>query len=307
MRAELTILPPVDAARRALLGAAGMATLGTATLSAVPRLVRAQPFDSIVLESSTSRWRELRANGIADHPIGGFPNPHCPSPVRPQRHRYRMALAPQPAAQATAIGYWEFGVALNGVPLDPAGPHFRGDPDSGWQFEVMAARLQRLFGLDANFAHVQPHGAYHYHALAPVLLERAQSRGGMMQLGWAADGFAVYAPLDPALAAAAGGPRALLRPSYRLRSGRRSGGPGGNHDGTFVEDYEYVAGLGDLDQHNGRTGVTPEFPQGTYYYVLTTAFPFIPRSWRGTPDRSFAHAGGPGLGDMPRELQHWQG
>src|SRR5262249_9329069 len=39
--------------------------------------------------------------------------------------------------------------------------------------------------------------------------------------------------------------------------------------GYYVEDYEYVAGLGDLDDANGRTVVTPEYPSGTYAYVAT--------------------------------------
>ncbi len=51
--------------------------------------------------------------------------------------------------------------------------------------------------------------------------------------------------------------------------------------GTFVEDYEYVAGSGDLDEHNGRFAVTPEFPEGTYAYFLATtetgklAYPYL--------------------------------
>ncbi len=43
----------------------------------------------------------------------------------------------------------------------------------------------------------------------------------------------------------------------------------------------------DLDQCNGRFAVTPEYPNGTYHYVLTDAFPFIPRCWMGNPDSSF--------------------
>ena len=39
--------------------------------------------------------------------------------------------------------------------------------------------------------------------------------------------------------------------------------------GTYVQDFEYVAGLGDLDEHNGRVCVTPEYPQGTYAYFVT--------------------------------------
>jgi uncharacterized protein (TIGR03437 family) len=51
--------------------------------------------------------------------------------------------------------------------------------------------------------------------------------------------------------------------------------------GRYIEDYEFVPGAGDLDVHNGRFAVTPEFPNGTYaYYVTinddgTPAFPYI--------------------------------
>ena len=54
-----------------------------------------------------------------------------------------------------------------------------------------------------------------------------------------------------------------LKSSYQLRSGSRGGNgtdaPDGNYDGTYIQDYEYVAGQGDLDECNGRTGVTPEY------------------------------------------------
>lgn len=39
--------------------------------------------------------------------------------------------------------------------------------------------------------------------------------------------------------------------------------------GTFLEDYIYISGYGSLDQYNGRFGITPEFPNGTYAYYLT--------------------------------------
>ena len=74
----------------------------------------------------------------------------------------------------------------------------------------------------------------------------------------------------------------------------------GSYDGTFVQDYEYVAGLGDLDQANGRTGTTPEYPEDTYYYVITPNFPFIPRYWRDEPSRDFVRRGGGGGGGPGR-------
>jgi hypothetical protein len=78
-----------------------------------------------------------------------------------------------------------------------------------------------------------------------------------------------------------------MHSSYRLKNGTRPNGPGGAYDGKFTADYEYVKGSGDLDECNGRFGVTPEFPQGTYHYYITDEFPWISRFWRGTPDTSF--------------------
>lgn len=42
-----------------------------------------------------------------------------------------------------------------------------------------------------------------------------------------------------------------MESSYQLKSGFRSG-PGGPYDGTYVEDYEFVSGLGQLDRYNGH-------------------------------------------------------
>ena len=39
--------------------------------------------------------------------------------------------------------------------------------------------------------------------------------------------------------------------------------------GTFIEDFEYVNGLGTIDQFNGKYTVTPEYPEGTYAYFVT--------------------------------------
>ena len=39
--------------------------------------------------------------------------------------------------------------------------------------------------------------------------------------------------------------------------------------GSFIEDYTYTPNSGTLDQYNGRFGITPEFPGGTYAYFAT--------------------------------------
>jgi len=40
--------------------------------------------------------------------------------------------------------------------------------------------------------------------------------------------------------------------------------------GTFVEDYQFVSSSGTLDRSNGRYCVTPEYPNGTYAYFVST-------------------------------------
>ncbi len=51
--------------------------------------------------------------------------------------------------------------------------------------------------------------------------------------------------------------------------------------GHYREDYEYIAGSGHLDEHNGRFCVTPEYPNGIYCYFATvdanhnSAYPYM--------------------------------
>ena len=155
------------------------------------------------------------------------------------------------------------------------------------------------FGDDMNHAHVQPNGAYHYHGMPELLVDFFGDNQGMTLVGWASDGFPVYARYGYSNTNDSNSTIKSLIPSYRLKlqpdSNRPmvltslAGGPGqGNTSpntpiamGAFTQDYEYVEGLGDLDQCNGRFGVTPEFPSGIYYYVVTDDFPFFTRCLKG--------------------------
>ena len=118
----------------------------------------------------------------------------------------------------------------------------------------------------------------------------------MLLIGYAADGFPFYAEYGHEKADDAKSPLKKLSSSYHMKKGNRptgDDGPGGKYDGTFEQDFEFVEGSGDLDKSNGRTGVTPEYPDGTYYYVATADYPFIPRFFHGTPDSSFEKRMGP--------------
>ncbi len=239
-------------------------------------------------------YRYVESNGIPDHPTGQFPNRGNPNTISEQNYRFRMPLTGTYGEQTTWLKMSPFGVAINGVPFDPGTAEFwQGDPRSGWHYEAMS--LGPRLGLDANNAHVQPNGAYHYHGIPTGLLERLAQFGRPVLIGYAADGFPIYGPFGYSKASDAHSNVTKLRSSYRLKKGSRPNGPGGPYDGLFVEDYEYVAGLGDLDDCNGRFGVTPEYKNGTYYYVVTDSFPYIPRGYKGQPDQSFQRHG-PGGG-----------
>lgn len=251
--------------------------------------------------------RVLVANGVPGHGVGQFPSKGNPHAITEQRYSFRVPAEPALASTLTPLGQHDFGLAVNGVPFDPGAAEFYlGDRNSGWQYEALAGAIG--LGIDANHAHVQPTGAYHYHGLPDGLLSSLGVREGEHSplVGWAADGFPIYALYGYADAKVAGAVEEL-RSSYRLREGSRPAGeghPGGTYDGTFTADYRFVAGAGALDECNGREAVTPDFPDGTYAYFLTRDWPVIPRCYKGTPSptmttRSGGGPGGPGAGRPP--------
>ncbi len=140
-----------------------------------------------------------------------------------------------------------------------------------------------VFGADENNAHVQPNGQYHYHGMPEGTL--AKTGKSVTLVGFAMDGFPVYARYGYTTATDASSAIKVITPSYRKKAAPDAGRPSTTTFpmGTFTQDYEYAAGSGDLDECNGRTGVTPDFPNGTYHYYITDTFPFIQRCLKGTP------------------------
>ena len=268
-------------------------------LSAVALAV--QPgFKNEVLIKLADGVRKITGNGIPDHEVGEFPNRHCPNTISAQNYAFGIPANPKIADKPTPSGMSAFGVAVNGVVFDPAAAEWwQGDRNSGWQYEPLGGGIN--LGTDQNNAHVQPNGAYHYHGMPNELVKQLTGdKPAMVLLGWASDGFPIYGPWGYADPKDVKSELRKVKSSYRIKNTPRNGGPGGTADGTFVADYEYQVGLGDLDECNGRVGVTPEFPGGIYHYHITDAFPFIPRLSRGTPDPSFAKHGPPGGGGPRR-------
>src|SRR5262249_3399713 len=149
-----------------------------------------------------------------------------------------------------------------------------------------------LSGMDSAMGHPSPTGQYHHHCYSMGLHEQLADHGHCHSplLGFAFDGYPLYGPYgysDPADPTSA---IARVASSFRVRTdivstnqrhSLTNGGAtlpsnqwGPDVSGTypagyFVEDFEYVSGLGALDQYNGRFGKTPDFPNGTYAYFAT--------------------------------------
>ncbi|MBB44243.1 MAG: hypothetical protein CMM44_10845 [Rhodospirillaceae bacterium] len=256
-----------------------------------PSVIRLENSPSVTIEKKGGT-RIIRSNGIPNHLVGRFPNCGNPHQIQEQEHNFIVPLRPRKNNRPTPLKPgMAFGVAINGVPFEPlAAEWFKGNRGSVWRYEALSGAVQ--LGPDESYAHVQPGGKYHYHGLPEALMskENVTSETHSKVIGWAADGFPIYSLYGYSNKENSKDGIKELKSSYQLKSGKRSSdgdNPGGTYDGTFIADYEYREGTGDLDQCNGLFVSTPDFTNGTYAYFLTSRWPFIPRCFVGKPDESF--------------------
>ncbi len=213
---------------------------------------------------------------------------------------------------------YDYGIALNGVPIDPApaepfiftvdNPGGQNDGEYNWDWVFEPNNNRTAVGLDCNTAHLQPtdnnsKGLIHYHgdmvvyanSLLAGLGDGTTEPTSSVQIGWASDGFPIVYKYGPN---AAGNGVEVLESSYQLKTGERPGDgmtePCGEYNGKYTNDYEFVSGSGDLDECNGiQRSITLSTPAGgsetfSYFYVITDEFPVIGRCISGTPADDFS-------------------
>ena len=91
-------------------------------------------------------------------------------------------------------------------------------------------------------------------------------------IGWAYDGNPIYGPYGFRNSNGTGGIK-LIKSGYELKSdeeleSEQRPSTDKFRPGIFVEDYKFT-NSGDLDEHNGRFCITPDFPNGVYAYFCT--------------------------------------
>lgn len=242
--------------------------------------------------------RTLAGNGLPNHAVGTFPSSANPNRISAQSVSASMTLTPSKAAADYVSGPGKvIGYALNSVKFDPgtagtcAGSATKASDcnlangTDVWHIEALGQTVFD-FGVDANNAHVQPTGEYHYHGMPEALLTAAgasNTNRKMVLIGWASDGYPVYARYCYSVANDATSALKVCTGSYVLDSTPDAGRPSTSWVplGAFQSDWNYSAGSGDLDNCNGRTGVTPEFPNGIYYYMVTDTYPYFGRCLKG--------------------------
>jgi hypothetical protein len=187
------------------------------------------------------------------------------------------------------------GMLINGVEFQGLGDNNSYDGTSSnipataggkeiWNQEALyseGATLDTILNAHAGFG-----GSYHCHGLPKSLLPLNASKHSPI-IGFAYDGFPIYGPFgysDPLDTLSA---IARMETGYALRTSMttRDSLPEANGTlnnpadwgptvsaafplGMYAEDYAY-AGIGTLDEHNGRFCHTPEYPNGIYAYFTT--------------------------------------
>ncbi len=228
---------------------------------------------------------------IPSYSIGPWPgNPNTPAN---QGFVYKITRSPQQnngTLTQTALGH--IGVFVNGVSMFNAKDAMSYNNQNIWHQNAVVVEGPSF---DACYGHPAPNSEYHHHQ-NPICLHTPNGSEHAEILGYAFDGYPVYGPYAYANGDGSGG-IAKMTSSYRKRSiTTRTTLPDGTvlspaqygpavsttyPLGYYIEDYEYVSGLGSLDEHNGRICVTPEYPEGTYAYFVTTdsagasAYPYL--------------------------------
>ncbi len=182
-------------------------------------------------------------------------------PTVAQSYDYSIPLTPTKAAEPTSASLGLIGVMISGAGLfNP----YEGDGSTvatASNFSVKNADGDEVWFLDDCAGHPTPMGQYHYHGLPTCVTAQVDTATGPSHIiGIAFDGFPIYGDRD-------------------------------------IDGKQLTAD--DLDECNGITSATPEFPDGVYHYVLldTADSSSSIRCFSGEVDESLTTMSG--MPDMP--------
>lgn len=242
----------------------------------------------------------ITCTGLSNYVMGPFPsNPNAPSN---QSFVFKFDKNPtEETGTKTSTTGGPMGIAVNGVAFfnywdgrsykNSSGSNGN-DGDGLWNADAWVSEGETMD--NSGNGHPNAGGIYHYHANPKTLYSDPSTEHSPI-IGFSLDGFPIYGPFGYTDPMDSNSAIKRIQSSYQIRSitmrntlpdGSPSSpaGPPVNSSfpiGTYIEDYEYDSTFGDLDEHNGRFCITPEYPSGTYAYFLSTdnsgdpKFPYI--------------------------------
>lgn len=260
----------------------------------------------------------VRCSGIPGYVIGPYRDGN---PATAVNRNYLFKLPLKPAVQTaakSAVGLGQIGVLINGVPIYNYADARSYNNANIWHQN--AIHFERA-GFDCATGHPAPimgaggggvtPGQYHHHQnptafniakvnmsdvcnmyLADGLYVPDSTKHGPL-IGFAFDGYPIYGAygwktgtttvtrITPSYRSRAITDRTTLASGVTLTAAQYGPTLEAQALGAYAEDFEFVAGSGDLDEHNGRVCITPEYPEGTYAYFATidangvSAYPYV--------------------------------
>ncbi|MBS1516730.1 MAG: YHYH protein [Bacteroidetes bacterium] len=226
----------------------------------------------------SDNYTYVKSTGIPSYPIG----PWAMNPNIPTNQNWSFKITRFPVADPTplAAGNGQIGVLINGVVLFNSGDAMSYNNQNIWH---RVAQYFEAVSFDTSGGHPAPGGVYHYHINMKYLYTPDPVLHSPL-LGYMFDGFPLYGPYAYSGTNGSGGIRRMISGFVKRNISVRTTLPDGTvlqqnqwgpnvstqyPLGCFVEDYELSGSGTDLDEHNGRFCVTPEYPNGTYAYFIT--------------------------------------
>lgn len=234
--------------------------------------IQTNQFKDNVEKYSTLNDVYIKSNGLPKAPysltlVPGAPLTYGKYKPTAQPYVFKFPTIRDTLTQANpavpALG--DIGVSIDGVP-------FR-SPNSGkvnvlngvkYTENKVVFRVQGYFTDGSGV--IDQDGKYYYHSDPTNLYTKNPSHHSPI-LGFAFDGLPIYGPFGYDVPLNSNSGIRLMTSSYRLKPNNR--GNASLPDGSYIEDFQYIPGMGDLDMFNTRYCKTPEYPDGVQAYFVT--------------------------------------
>lgn len=262
---------------------------------------------NVQLVQYSTNYVYVKATGIPAFVTGPFATGPIITAAN-NNYTLKLPLYPVVATTKTAVGNGPIAAFINGTVAYKAGDGMSYNNQNKWHSNAVYfenSGFDCAHGhpgpMTSDYHHHQNPSAFNVETVPSssicdvyladgLYVPNATTHGPL--IGFAADGFPIYGAYGYSNPLDATTPIKRMNSSYRLRDitsrntlpdGTAATGPaltdmiqiaGTNNFlpaqlGAYLEDFEYIAGFGDLDEYNGRFSKTPEYPNGIYCYFAT--------------------------------------